>query len=68
MLKYLTQNADALPLLSRDRIYDWLEGRGVAPAAIDRVRCPVGLDLGGKAPQEVAVSVVAELLKTYYAK
>ena len=39
-----------------------LEQRGIAADALDRVRCPIGLPVGGKAPQEVAISIAAELL------
>ena len=31
-----------------------------------RVHAPVGLNLGGKAPGEIAVSVLAEIMKTHY--
>lgn len=45
-----------------------LLARGVAPARLDRVHCPIGLPLGGgKAPQEVAISVAAELLRIHHA-
>jgi len=32
------------------------------------VHCPVGLDLGGTNPKEIAISVASELLKVYYGK
>ena len=35
---------------------------------ISPVHCPVGLDLGGTTPKEIAISVAAELLKFYYGK
>ncbi len=34
--------------------------------AVARVRCPIGLPIGGKAPREVAVSVAADLLKQFH--
>lgn len=37
-------------------------------AGISPVHCPVGLDLGGNSPKEIAISVAAELLKVYYEK
>lgn len=40
--------------------------RGLAPARFERVRCPIGLHVAGKAPQEVAISVAAGLLAEYY--
>jgi len=50
------------------RFRDRLEARGVAPAALDRVRCPIGLDIGGKTPAEVAVSIAAELLGAHHGR
>ena len=35
---------------------------GVPAAALARVRVPVGLDIGAETPEEIAVSVVAELI------
>lgn len=40
-----------------------LLARGVSAAALDRVRCPVGLSLGAQTPAEIAVSIVAELVQ-----
>ncbi len=40
-----------------------LEAAGIAPAAIDMLRCPIGLPLGGNQPGEIAISVVAEILQ-----
>ena len=37
-------------------------------AGISPVHCPVGLDIGGHTPKEIAISVAAELLKEYYGK
>jgi len=35
----------------------------VSPTAVARLRCPIGLAVGGNQPGEIAVSVVAELLQ-----
>lgn len=35
---------------------------------ISPVNCPIGLDLGGNSPKEIAISVAAELLKVHYGK
>ncbi len=40
------------------------EERGIAPALIDRMVCPIGLPgITGKAPEVIAVAVVAQLLR-----
>ncbi|HEY1690844.1 MAG TPA: xanthine dehydrogenase accessory protein XdhC [Polyangiaceae bacterium] len=50
------------------RFRDRLESRGLAKEALDRIKCPIGLDVGGKAPQEVAISVAAELLSVHHGR
>jgi xanthine dehydrogenase accessory factor len=40
----------------------WLIGRDVPQSQIDRVRGPAGLDVGARTPQEIAVSIAAEVL------
>src|SRR5579859_4881041 len=40
----------------------WLREAGVAEDAIARLHAPIGLDIGGKAPWEVAVAVLAEII------
>jgi xanthine dehydrogenase accessory factor len=50
-----------------DRIA-WLEAAGVEGLDIMRLRTPIGLDIGGKAPWEVAVSVLAEITAVRYAR
>jgi xanthine dehydrogenase accessory factor len=46
----------------------WLRGAGVGEAAIARLRTPIGLDIGGKAPWEVAISVLGEITAVRYAR
>ena len=36
---------------------------GVPPERIHTLRCPVGLDLGAVTPEEIAISIVAELIR-----
>jgi xanthine dehydrogenase accessory factor len=40
---------------------------GVAPEDIARLRTPIGLELGGKAPWEVAVAALAEIIQAWNA-
>ena len=39
-----------------------LRAAGVAETALARLKAPIGLDLGGKAPWEVAVAVIGEIV------
>jgi xanthine dehydrogenase accessory factor len=50
------------------RFRERLEARGVPAQALDRVRCPIGIDVGGKSPQEVAISVAAQLLAVHHGR
>jgi xanthine dehydrogenase accessory factor len=34
---------------------------GVSPQALDRVKAPAGLDLGAITPEEIAMSILAEI-------
>ena len=39
-----------------------LEGLGFGPADLARIRTPIGLDLGSRSPEEIAVAILAEML------
>lgn len=45
-----------------------LRAAGVGEAAIAKLRAPIGLDIGGKAPWEVALSVIGEITALRYAR
>lgn len=45
-----------------------LEALDVPASALARLRAPIGLDIGGKAPFEVAVSVIGEITALRYAR
>ena len=36
---------------------------GLTQASIDKLRCPMGLDIGAQTPDEIAISVAAELIQ-----
>ena len=43
-----------------------LRGRGVTEAELARLRGPIGLDLGGRAPAETALAIMAEVVAERY--
>ncbi|MBI4481166.1 MAG: XdhC family protein [Acidobacteria bacterium] len=44
-------------------IVQYLEGKeGIPPAQLERVHAPIGLEIGAITPEEIAVSVVAEMI------
>ncbi|MFE6237192.1 XdhC family protein [Cellulosimicrobium sp. NPDC057862] len=45
-----------------------LRAEGVTEAALARLRSPIGLDLGAVTPEEVAVSITAELVATRHGR
>jgi xanthine dehydrogenase accessory factor len=44
------------------KIWDELVGEGMPIECLQRVHAPIGLDIGGVSPEEIAVSIVAELI------
>ena len=44
-------------------IFDRLQGEGISTEQLARVRAPIGLDLGGRQPAEIAVAILAEIVQ-----
>jgi xanthine dehydrogenase accessory factor len=40
-----------------------LTEEGLDPAAVERVHTPIGLDIGAETPEEIAVSIMAEIIR-----
>lgn len=50
---------------SRAKLHAFRErarGRGIPLSAFDRVRCPIGVEVGAQTPEEIAVAVAAEII------
>jgi xanthine dehydrogenase accessory factor len=50
------------------RLYDHLLAEGVPAEALQPVHAPIGLDLGSVTPEEIAISIVAEVIAVKYGK
>jgi len=63
----LKTKAGYLGMISSKRkrvaIYAALLAQGVTQEQLERVHSPIGIDIGGETPEEIAVSIVAELIK-----
>jgi len=46
-----------------NKVFEYLLGRGVGPEKVSKIRAPAGLDLGARSPEEIAVSVLAEIIQ-----
>ena len=51
-----------------DTIRETLVAGGTPAAALGRVKCPAGLDIGAHSPAEIAVSIMAELVQRVHAQ
>jgi xanthine dehydrogenase accessory factor len=47
----------------RDATYQVLAAEGFSPQDFLRVHSPVGLNIGAETPEEIAVSIAAELIR-----
>ena len=50
------------------RIYEQLQGEGVPLDLLHHIHAPIGLDIGAVTPQEIAVSILAELIAVKHGK
>lgn len=66
LMRVLETDAGYVSLVASRRraaaILDSLTRRGVAPERLSRLKAPAGLDIGAVTPQEIAVSILAEII------
>ena len=46
-----------------ERIFSLLREEGISRQTIERIHAPVGLDIGSETPEEIAISIAAQLLR-----
>jgi xanthine dehydrogenase accessory factor len=45
------------------KVLEYLQHRGITPEKAKQLRAPAGLNIGAKSPEEIAVSVLAEIIQ-----
>jgi xanthine dehydrogenase accessory factor len=50
------------------KVLDYLRAKGVATEKLEQVRAPAGLNLGAASPEEIAVSILAEIVQVHRSK
>lgn len=48
-----------------EQIFEKLQKEGISKKQIDKVHAPIGLKIGAKTPEEIAVSIAAELIQYF---
>jgi len=46
-------------------VFKQLTQSGVSPGLLERVHAPIGLKIGARSPQEIAVAILAEIIQTF---
>jgi xanthine/CO dehydrogenase XdhC/CoxF family maturation factor len=46
----------------RDAVYEDLKKQGITEESLGRVKNPIGLDIGAETPEEIAISILAEII------
>jgi xanthine dehydrogenase accessory factor len=46
-----------------EKVFEYLRERGVAEEKLRKVRVPAGLDIHAASPEEIAVSILAEIIQ-----
>lgn len=50
------------------RVFQNLEKEGISPELFKKVFAPIGLDIGGEKPEEIAISILAEIIAFRHGK
>jgi xanthine dehydrogenase accessory factor len=43
-------------------VFEAMKAQGIEQALIDRVHAPIGLEIGAETPEEIAVSIVGQMI------
>lgn len=67
LLKVISSRAAYIGMIGSRRrvgaVFDYLRRQGVAQELIGKVYAPIGIDIGAETPDEIAVAIMAEIIK-----
>jgi xanthine dehydrogenase accessory factor len=67
LLKVISSRAAYIGMIGSRRrvgaVFDYLRRQGVAQELIEKVYAPIGIDIGAETPDEIAVAIMAEIIK-----
>lgn len=67
LLKVINSRAAYIGMIGSKRrvgaVFTYLKENGITQDLIDRVYAPIGIDIGAETPDEIAVSIMAEIIK-----
>ncbi|MEW6209111.1 MAG: XdhC/CoxI family protein [Acidobacteriota bacterium] len=67
LLKVISSRAAYIGMIGSRRrvgaVFDYLRRQGVAQELIEKVYAPIGIDIGAETPDEIALSIMAEIIK-----
>ena len=46
------------------RVLEMMKAQGIEQELLDRVHAPIGLEIGAETPQEIAVSIMGQIIAT----
>jgi len=44
-------------------VFQHLEERGISAQELKKIHAPIGIDIGAQTPEEIAVSIIAEIIQ-----
>jgi xanthine dehydrogenase accessory factor len=50
------------------KVFEFLRGKGITQSRLDQVHAPAGLNIAATSPEEIAVSILAEIIKVWHSQ
>lgn len=50
------------------RVYEMIKAQGIGQELLERVHAPIGLDIGAETPEEIAISILGQIISTMHGR